>query len=326
MTTRAVGADPRRILLERNHIPVAVLVAMPAIVESVPNFSEGRRQDVVEKIVHSIRSVPGIKVLDYEMDEDHNRSVVTFTGGKDNIQEAAFRAARAATELIDLNKHKGEHPRIGALDVLPFVPISGVTMADCVDIANKVGERIARILKIPVYLYEAASRVPERKNLENIRKGQFEGLRESILKDDSKYPDFGPRKLHPTAGAMAVGARMPLIAFNVDLNSTDVGVAKDIARKIRTSSGGMPCVKALGFSLEHKHMVQVSMNLTDYTTTSVTKVFEAIKKEASDRNVEIARSEIIGLLPLAALCDVTSKYLMLSSFTPDQVLERRIWG
>jgi glutamate formiminotransferase len=299
---------------------------MPAIVECVPNFSEGRRKDVVDKIVHSIRSVPGIKVLDFEMDEDHNRSVVTFTGGKENIQEAAFRAARAAVELIDLNKHKGQHPRIGALDVLPFVPISGVTMADCVAIANKVGERIARILKIPVYLYEAAARVPQRKNLEFIRRGQFEGLRESILRDDTRYPDFGPRKLHPTAGAIAVGARMPLVAFNVDLDSTDVGIAKEIAKKIRASSGGMPNVKALGFFLEHKNMVQVSMNLTDHTVTSVSKVFEAIKKEASDRNVEVAQSEIIGLVPLAVLCDVTGRYLKLASFTPEQVLERRIWG
>jgi glutamate formiminotransferase len=299
---------------------------MPAIVECVPNFSEGRRKEVVDKIVYSIRSVPGIKILDVEMDPDHNRSVVTFAGGKDNILEGAFRGARAASELIDLNKHRGQHPRMGALDVLPFVPISGVTLDDCVEIANKVGMRIAKELKIPVYLYEAAAKKPERVNLENVRRGEFEGLREAILQDDSRYPDYGPRKIHPTAGATAVGARMPLIAFNVNLRSTDVKVAKDIARKIRASSGGLPKVKALGFALEARGMVQVSMNLTDYTVTPISTVFEAVKKEAEARGVEVAESEIIGLIPLDAVCDLAAKFLKIGSFTSNQVLERRIWG
>ncbi len=299
---------------------------MAVTVECVPNFSEGRRKEVVDKIVYSIRSVPGVKVLDVETDPDHNRSVVTFVGNKQNIQEAAFRGARAARELIDLNKHKGQHPRMGALDVLPFVPISGVTLQECVEIANQVGARIAKELAIPVYLYEAAAKRPERKNLENVRRGEFEGLKEAIMTDDSRYPDFGPRKLHPTAGATAVGARMPLIAFNVNLKSKDVSVAKEIARKVRASSGGLPCVKALGFTLENRGMVQVSMNLTDYTVTPVPKVLDAIQKEADALGVEIAEGEIIGLIPLDAVCDVAARYLRVNAFSSNQVLERRIWG
>lgn len=299
---------------------------MPAIVECVPNFSEGRRKNVVDKIVYSIRSVPGIKVLDVEMDPDHNRSVVTFTGGKDNIQEAAFRGARAAVELIDLTKHKGQHPRMGALDVLPFVPLSGVSMEECVEIANKVGQKIAKALKVPVFMYENAARRPERKDLENIRRGEFEGLMEAILTDESRHPDYGPRMVHPTAGAVAVGARMPLIAFNVNLKSRDIKVAKDIARKIRASNGGLPHVKALGFDLEHKEMVQVSMNLTDYTVTPLSKVFEAVKKEADERGTVIAESEVIGLMPLDVVCDLAAKYLKIAQFSSNQVLERRIWG
>jgi glutamate formiminotransferase len=298
---------------------------MAAVIECVPNFSEGRRRDVVDKIVHSIRSVPGTKVLDVESDPDHNRSVVTFTGSKESVQESAFRGARAAVELIDLTKHTGEHPRMGALDVLPFVPISGATMEDCVDIANKVGSRIARHLRVPVYLYEAAAKRPDRRNLEVVRKGQFEGLRDAILTDDSRYPDFGPRAVHPTAGATAVGARMPLIAFNVNLRSEDVEVAKAIAKKIRASSGGMPHVKALGFHLREKGMVQVSMNLTDYTVTPISKVFLEIEREAEAKGVEIAESEIIGLIPLDAVCDLAGRFLKVPTFASGQVLERRIW-
>jgi glutamate formiminotransferase len=299
---------------------------MPVIVECVPNFSEGRRREVIDKIVYSIRSVPGIKILDVEMDSDHNRSVVTFTGSKDNIQEAAFRGARAAMELIDLNKHQGQHPRMGALDVLPFVPITGVSMEDCVEIAQKVGARIGKDLKIPVYLYESAAKRPERANLENVRRGEFEGLRKTILTDDSRYPDYGPRQLHPTAGATAVGARMPLIAFNVNLKSTDLEAAKSIAKKIRASSGGLPKVKALGFALESKGLVQVSMNLTDYTVTPTSRVYEEVVKEATARGLEIADSEIIGLIPLDAVCDLAARFLKVGSFSSSQVLERRIWG
>jgi glutamate formiminotransferase len=299
---------------------------MTATVECVPNFSEGRRKDVVDKIVFSIRSVPGVKVLDVETDPDHNRSVVTFVGNKETVQEGAFRGARAARELIDLNKHKGQHPRMGALDVLPFVPISGVTLEECVGIANKVGARIAKELSVPVYMYEAAAKKPERKNLENVRRGEFEGLREAIISDESRYPDYGPRRVHPTAGATAVGARMPLIAFNVNLKSKDVSIAKEIAKKIRASSGGLPCVKALGFTLANRGMVQVSMNLTDYTITPIPKVFDAIQKEADSKGVEIAEGEIIGLIPLDAVCDVAARFLRVGAFSSNQVLERRIWG
>lgn len=298
---------------------------MAEVVECVPNFSEGRRRDVIDKIISSIKSVTGVKLLDVESDTDHNRSVVTFVGDRESVKEAAFRGAKTAEELIDLNKHRGQHPRMGALDVLPFVPISGVSMKDCVAVANQVGERIARELGIPVFLYEAAARRPERKNLENVRRGEFEGLRDSIDRDDSRIPDYGPREVHPTAGATAVGARMPLVAFNVNLKSTDVTVAKGIAKKIRASSGGMPHVKALGLSLADRGMVQVSMNLTDYTVTSVSKVFEAIQREAKDRGIEIAEGELIGLIPLDAVCEVTAKALMMGTFGGKQVLERRIW-
>jgi glutamate formiminotransferase len=299
---------------------------MPAIVECVPNFSEGRRREVVDKIVYSIRSVPGIKVLDVEMDPDHNRSVVTFTGDKEHIQEAAFRGARAAVELIDLTKHKGQHPRMGAIDVLPFVPLSGVSMDECVEIANKVGQKIAKALKMPVFMYERAARRPDRRNLENVRRGEFEGLREAIVTDESRYPDYGPRMVHPTAGAVAVGVRMPLIAFNINLRSRDLKAAKDIAKKIRASNGGLPHVKALGFDLAHKEMVQVSMNLTDHTVTPLSTVFEAVSKEAGERGIEIAESEVIGLMPLDVICDVAAKHLRIAQFSSSQVLERRIWG
>jgi glutamate formiminotransferase len=299
---------------------------MAAVIECVPNFSEGRRREVVDKIVHSIRSVPGVKVLDVEMDPDHNRSVVTFSGNKESIQESAFRGARAASELIDLTKHKGEHPRMGALDVLPFVPISGVAMEECVEIANRVGARIGKELKIPVFMYEAAAKKPERRNLETVRKGQFEGLRDAILTDNSRYPDYGPRQIHPTAGAVAVGARMPLIAFNVNLRSQDLKAAKEIASKIRASGGGMPHVKALGFHLAEKGMVQVSMNLTDYTVTPISKVFLEVKKEADKRGIEVAESEIIGLIPLDAVCDLAARFLKIQTFGSSQVLERRIWS
>ena len=298
---------------------------MTAVIECVPNFSEGRRKDVVDKIVHSIRSVPGTKVLDVESDPDHNRSVITYTGTRESVGESAFRGARAALELIDLTKHKGEHPRMGALDVLPFIPVQEATMEDCIDIANRTAARIAKELKIPCYMYEAAAKRPDRRNLENVRRGQFEGLREAVLTDDTRYPDYGPRMLHPTAGATAVGARMPLVAFNVNLRSTDVNVAKDIAKKIRASSGGMPHVKALGFTLQDKGMVQVSMNLTDYTVTPISKVFDAIREEADARGVEIANGEIIGLIPLDAVCDLAARLLRLEGFTSRQILERRIW-
>ena len=298
---------------------------MGAIVECVPNFSEGRRKEVVDRIVQSIGSVPDVKILDVEMDADHNRSVVTFVGSRPSVQEGAFQGAKTASELIDLNVHEGEHPRMGALDVLPFVPIQEVTMNECVEMAAAVGRRIAEQLDIPVFLYESAARTPERKRLEQVRRGQFEGLREAITTDDSKVPDFGPRRVHPTAGAVAVGARMPLIAFNINLNSQNLEMAKDIARKIRTSGGGLPHLKALGFDLKEKGFVQISMNLTNYTVTPLSRVFDEVRKEADRRGVEIAESEVIGLIPLDAVCDAAARFLKLGQFTSVQVLERRIW-
>ena len=298
---------------------------MAVVIECVPNFSEGRSKDVIDKIAYSISSVPGVKILDVEMDGDHNRSVITFVGNRRSVREGAYRGARAACELIDLSKHSGEHPRMGALDVLPFVPIQGATMKDCVEIANEVGARIAKHLDIPVYLYEQAARRPERTGLENVRRGQFEGLKEAIRTDNSKYPDFGPRRLHPTAGAIAIGARMPLIAFNMNLKSKDLAAAKEIAKKVRTSGGGLPHLKALGFELKEKGIVQVSMNLTDYTVTPISKVFDVVTKEAEARGIEVAEGELIGLLPLDAVCDAAARFLKLEGFSSSQILERRIW-
>lgn len=294
------------------------------IVECVPNFSEGRRKEVVDAIVSEILSVEGVRLLDREMDPDHNRSVITFIGGPEGVKEAAFRATKKAAELIDMNKHRGEHPRIGATDVIPFVPIEGVSMEECVEIARDVGRRIGEELQIPVYLYEEAATRPDRRDLANIRRGQYEGLKEEIETNPERKPDFGPAKMHPTAGATAVGARMPLIAFNVNLRTTDIEIAKKIARAVRFRNGGFRYVKAMGFEIKERGMVQVSMNLTNYEKTPIYRVFELIKAEAERYGVAIAGSEIIGLVPMRALVDVASFYLRLEGFDPSQVLESKI--
>jgi len=291
------------------------------IVECVPNFSEGRNIENINRIIDAIKSVEGVKVLDTESDKDHNRSVITFIGDPESVEEAAFRGCKKASELIDLNKHKGEHPRMGATDVIPFIPVSDVSMKECVSIAEKLGERIWNELKIPVYLYEEAARTPERKNLANIRKGEFEWLKENIEK---RPPDFGDR-IHPTAGATAVGAREFLIAFNVNLNTNDLSIAKKIAKAVRFKSGGFRYVKALGFEIKERGIVQVSMNLTNYKKTPIYRVFEAIKSEADRYGVSIIGSELIGLAPMDALLDVADFYLRLENFKKTQVLERRIW-
>ena len=291
------------------------------IVECVPNFSEGRDIENINRIIDAIKSVEGVKVLDTESDKDHNRSVITFIGDPESVEEAAFRGCKKASELIDLNKHKGEHPRMGATDVIPFIPVSDVSMKECVSIAEKLGERIWNELKIPVYLYEEAARTPERKNLADIRKGEFEWLKENIEK---RPPDFGDR-IHPTAGATAVGAREFLIAFNVNLNTNDLSIAKKIAKAVRFKSGGFRYVKALGFEIKEKGIVQVSMNLTNYKKTPIYRVFEAIKSEADRYGVSIIGSELIGLAPMDALLDVADFYLRLENFKKTQVLERRIW-
>lgn len=298
---------------------------MTKIVECVPNFSEGQRMEVIEAIAGQIKKVEGVRLLDYEYDKDHNRSVMTFVGNPNNVKKAAFASCAKAAELIDLTKHKGEHPRIGATDVIPFIPISEVTMDDCVELARELGKEIAEKLKIPVYLYESAAARPDRRNLENIRRGQFEGLREAIEKGPERAPDFGQAKLHPTAGATVVGARMPLVAYNVNLNTDDIDIAKSIAKAIRHSSGGLRYVKALGLSIKEKGIVQVSMNLTNYQKTPVFRVFEMIKKEAEHYGVEILGSEVIGLIPMNALVDSADFYLRLENFDKSQILESRLW-
>src|SRR3989304_1050850 len=250
------------------------------IVECVPNFSEGRRKEVVDRIAAAIARVPGTNLRDTEMDAHHNRAVITFIGGPTAVAEAAFCGAQEAVSLIDLTTHRGEHPRIGALDVCPFIPIAGVTMEDCVAIARAVGDRIARELKVPVYLYEEAATRPDRRALPDIRRGEFEGLREEIKTNPERAPDFGPRQLHPTPGASVVGARAPLIAFNVNLGTPDAQAAKKIAQPIREASGGLKYVRAKGFALKDRGIVQVSMNMINYKGTPLFRAYELIKAEA----------------------------------------------
>jgi glutamate formiminotransferase len=297
---------------------------MNRLVECVPNFSEGRRPEVIDAIVNSITSVSNVYLLGREMDADHNRAVVTIVGAPESIGEAAVRGVRAAMEHIDLTRHRGEHPRLGATDVLPFVPIRGVSLAECVEIAKTAGREIADRLKIPVYLYEAAATQPERTNLENIRRGQFEGLRDEIATDPDRKPDFGESRIHPTAGAIVVGARKPLIAFNINLNSANVGIAKHIAKRIRFSSGGFRYVKAMGVLLKDRNQAQVSMNLTDFEHTSMDLVLETVRREAERYGVTIGSSEIVGLVPQKALERAAEFYLQVENFKPEMVLENRL--
>jgi len=297
---------------------------MSALVECVPNFSEGRDVAKVDAIVSAITAVDGVVLLDREMDADHHRSVITFVAPKDVVGEAAFRGVAKAVELIDLNVHQGEHPRIGAADVVPFIPLEGATLDECAAIARQVGERLWKQLGVPVYLYEAAAARPERKNLETIRKGQYEGLRAEVGSNPERWPDFGDARLHPTAGATVVGARKFLIAYNVNLDTPDVAIAKQIAKNIRASSGGLPCVKAMGVELKARGMAQVSMNLTDFETTSVTTAFEAVRQEATALGVSVVGSEIIGLIPKRALEDVAATYLKVEGFSPQMILENRL--
>jgi glutamate formiminotransferase/formiminotetrahydrofolate cyclodeaminase len=294
---------------------------MTQLVECIPNFSEARRPEVVDQIVAAIISVPGIRLLDRSSDVDHNRSVVSFVGAPQAMEEAAFRAIQKAAQLIDLNQHTGQHPRIGAADVVPFVPISGVTMDECVAMAKHLGQRVGAELDIPVYLYENAATCPEHANLSNIRKGQYEGLKVEIEINPERAPDFGPSRLGP-AGAVAIGARAPLIAFNVYLDSDDVNLAKKIARTIRQSSGGLPHVKALGLLVAGR--AQVSMNLTNFKETPIQMVVEVIRAEARQAGVNIHHSELVGLIPQEALTDAAASYIQLDSFKPEQIFETRL--
>lgn len=293
------------------------------VVECVPNFSEGRRPEVIDAIVAEAKGVAGVTVLDVNPDHDHNRVVVTFIGEPEAVGEAAFRACRKASELIDLNVHKGEHPRMGATDVVPFVPLAGVTMEECIKLSEQVGERIAQELQIPVFLYEKSARVPERQNLANVRRGEYEGLQETISQPGHE-PDFGPAKMHPTAGATAVGARPPLVAFNVNLDTDNLKLAKRIAKRVRESGGGFKAVKAMGVMLGERNLAQVSMNMVDYTVTGLLTVYKAIEEQAAEAGVGIVGSEIIGLLPLQAMLDVALEALKVESFDISQVLETHL--
>ena len=297
---------------------------MKTIVECVPNFSEGRDRGVVDQIVAAIHSIPGLFVMDVEMDVDHHRSVITFVGEKERIAEGALRAIGKATELIDLNRHSGAHPRIGATDVVPFIPVRNVTLEECVAIARQVGEEAARRFSLPIYLYEAAASRPERIQLENIRRGQFEGLRQEIEISPDRLPDFGVPRIHPTAGATVIGARKFLIAYNINLNTPDVTIAKRIAKTIRASSGGLPFVKAMGVDLKARNQAQVSMNLTDVEQTPLHRVFEIVKREAEEDGVTVAGSEIVGLVPQKALEMSAEFYLQIENFRPELVFENRL--
>jgi len=296
---------------------------MAKLVECVPNFSEGRRPAVIEEIVGSIRTVQGIKLLDYSHDESHNRSVVTFIGEPGPVKEAAFQAAQKAAALIDMAKHEGGHPRMGATDVIPFVPVSGVDMKECVEMAQELGRRLAEELKIPVYLYEEAATRPERKNLSDVRRGQYEGLLEAI-KEPGREPDFGPAAVNPRAGVTAVGARPPLIAYNINLDTGDVEIAKKVAGAIRGSSGGFPSIKGLGIFIEETGQAQVTINVCDYRKVPLHRVFELVKLEAARYGVQVTDSEIVGLTPMEALVDAAQFYLRLSGLERGQVLENRL--
>jgi glutamate formiminotransferase/formiminotetrahydrofolate cyclodeaminase len=295
------------------------------LVECVPNFSEGRRKEVIDAIVDATRS-SDVKILDIESDANHNRSVLTFVGEPEAVKEAALAMSAKAIQLIDLNKHKGEHPRMGAVDVVPFIPIAGVTMDECVKIAKEFGNEYASRFRVPVFLYEAAATRSERRNLADVRKGEFEGLRDEIGHNPEKKPDFGPEAVHLTAGATAVGARQILIAYNVNLATNEVEVAKRIAKQVRARDGGLTAVKALGFELKDRGLVQVSMNMVDYKASQLFKAFELIHSLAKSEGVEIVESEVVGLVPTEALTDTAKFYLRLHSFKDDQILERKLYG
>jgi glutamate formiminotransferase / formiminotetrahydrofolate cyclodeaminase len=297
---------------------------MKRIVECVPNFSEGRDPAKIEAIITAMREVPGVYLLAHESDADHNRSVVTLAGEPEAVAEGALRGVGKAAELIDLTKHSGAHPRMGATDVVPFIPVEGVTIEDCVALAKKVGREIWERYKIPVYFYEAAAQRPERANLENIRKGQFEGLLAEVPTNPNRAPDIGNAALHPTAGATVVGARKFLVAYNINLNTSDIEIAKKIGKNIRFSNGGLRYVKAMGVDLRARNLAQVSINMTDFEQTPLHRVFEMVKREAERYGVSIVGSEIVGLIPKRAIEITADFYLQLENFSPAQVFENRV--
>lgn len=293
------------------------------IMECVPNFSEGRDLGKIEKIVEPFRARQGVKLLDYSNDEDHNRLVVTVVGEPGALKAALLEAVGQAVALIDLTCHTGQHPRMGAVDVVPFIPIKGCTMEEAVGLSKEVGEQIATLYDVPVFLYEKSASAPYRENLAAVRKGEFEGMADKI-KLPEWQPDFGPAERHPTAGAVAVGARMPLVAYNVNLGTANLEIASDIAKKIRFIGGGLRYCKAMGVELKERGITQVSINITDYTRTALYRAFELVKVEARRYGVPVVGSEIIGLVPMEALIDTASFYLGLENFSMNQVLEARI--
>jgi glutamate formiminotransferase len=291
--------------------------------ECVPNFSEGRDLQKIEKIADSFRAKTGVKLLDYSNDQDHNRMVVTVLGEPEALKEAVVEAIGKAVELIDLTRHEGQHPRMGAVDVVPFIPIRGCTMEEAIALSKEVGEEVARRYNLPVFLYEKSASSPKRENLANIRKGEFEGMEEKI-KQPEWMPDFGVAERHPTAGTVAIGARMPLVAYNVNLGTNDLTVADAIAKKVRFIGGGLRFCKAMGVELKERGIVQVSMNMTDYTRTALYRAFELVRIEARRYGVPVVGSEVVGLVPMEALVDTASYYLGLENFSMSQVLESRI--
>ncbi len=297
---------------------------MERIVECVPNISEGRNKETIEAVVNEIRQSAGVALLDYSSDESHNRSVITFMGEPDAVVEAAVRLAKKAAALIDLNHHQGEHPRMGAVDVIPLIPIRGVTKEQTVELSKKLAQRVLAEADIPVFLYEDSASAPHRVNLAAIRKGQFEGMADKV-KEPEWEPDYGGKRIHPTAGVVAIGCRMPLVAFNINLSTSDVSIASAIAKIIRRSSGGFDCVKALGVMLEERNIAQVSINMTDFHRTPLYRVLELVKAEAARYGVHVVGTEIIGLTPMRALVDSAEYYLQIENFSAEkQILENYI--
>jgi len=297
---------------------------MVKIVECVPNFSEGRNKKTIDAIYNAIKKHKEVELLDFTPDPDHNRTDVTIVGSPERVKAAAMDIGLKCVDLIDMNKHKGEHPRMGALDVVPFIPVSNIAMEECIELANDFAKNFSKKTNVPCFLYEDAAKRDDRKNLADVRRGEFEGLKKEIGKNPDKVPDYGPNKIHPTAGATAVGARFFLIAYNVNLGTSDIEIAKKIAKAVRHSSGGYRYVKAMGFEIKERKIVQVSMNLVNYKQTSIFRVFETIKNEAERYGIPVIGSEVVGLIPLEALTDVTDHYLRLENFKIDQILEKKL--
>lgn len=293
------------------------------IIESVPNISEGRREDVLKRIIDSIRDVPDTRVLDVKPDLDHNRTVISLAGSAEGLRQQLLKLYEVAIRELDLRNHSGEHPRAGAVDVTPFIPIKNTTMEECAELARQLGKEVAERFKIPVYLYEFAAAKEDRRDLSNIRKGEFEGFSEKIKKPEWK-PDFGPDQIHPSAGITVIGARMPLIAYNVNLATSDINIANKIAKALRHSSGGLRYVKAMGVLLKERNIVQVSMNMTDYKKTPVFRAFEMVKREAARYGVNVIGSELIGLIPAEALIETADYYLQFEEFHSNQILENKL--